>query len=176
MGPEVRIRADANEGYSAADVRRFQSLFCELDIEFLEQPLPASALDEIRGLPEPLRQNLALDESLHGIDDALNLLAEPVACGTFVIKLMKSGGVSAALRVADVAAAGRRRVMWGCNDESVLSIAAALHTAYASPATRYLDLDGSFDLARDPAEGGFVVEDGLLRLVDDTGLGVHVRD
>jgi L-alanine-DL-glutamate epimerase-like enolase superfamily enzyme len=176
VGREVRIRVDANEGYSLAEVRRFQPLFYELEIEFLEQPLPASALNEIRELPEPLRRNLALDESLHGLDDALNLLREPIACGTFVVKLMKSGGVSAARRVADVAAAGGRRVMWGCNDESAISIAAALHTAYASPATRYLDLDGSFDLARDPAEGGFVVEGGLLRLVDDTGLGVRIRD
>ena len=44
--------------------------------------------------------------------------------------------------------------MWGCMDESV-SIAAALHAAFASPATRYLDLDGSFDLARDIAAQGW---------------------
>ena len=40
--------------------------------------------------------------------------------------------------------------MWGCNDESCISIAAALHAAYACPATRYLDLDGSFDLRNIP--------------------------
>ena len=43
-------------------------------------------------------------------------------------------------------------VMWGCMDESVVGIAAALHVAYGSAATRYLDLDGSFELAADPAE------------------------
>jgi L-alanine-DL-glutamate epimerase-like enolase superfamily enzyme len=65
--------------------------------------------------------------------------------------------------------------MWGCNDESVISIAAALHAAFACPRTRYLDLDGSFDLARDPASGGFIVEDGLMRLLDRPGLGVELR-
>jgi L-Ala-D/L-Glu epimerase len=57
-------------------------------------------------------------------------------------------------------------------DESCISIAAALHAAFASPATRFLDLDGSFDLARDVARGGFVLEHGALRLTRDPGLGV----
>jgi len=58
----------------------------------------------------------------------------------------------------------------------VVSIAAALHAAYASPATRYLDLDGSFDLARDPAQGGFALVDGRLEIRADAGLGVTLFD
>ena len=45
----------------------------------------------------------------------------------------------------------------------------------ANRRARYLDLDGSFDLAWDPASGGFVVEDGCLRLLDKPGLGVELR-
>jgi L-alanine-DL-glutamate epimerase-like enolase superfamily enzyme len=60
-------------------------------------------------------------------------------------------------------------------DESCISIAAALHAALATPATRYLDLDGSFDLTRDPALGGFVVEPGgLLRPTGGPGLDVRL--
>ena len=62
--------------------------------------------------------------------------------------------------------------MWGCMDESVVSIAGALHAAYASPATSLLDLDGHLDLARDPARAGFRLEHGRLLLSDDVGLGV----
>jgi L-alanine-DL-glutamate epimerase-like enolase superfamily enzyme len=62
--------------------------------------------------------------------------------------------------------------MWGCNDESIVAIAAALHAALASPATRYLDLDGSLDLARDLVQGGFVLEGGELSVTDKPGLGV----
>jgi hypothetical protein len=39
-------------------------------------------------------------------------------------------------------------------DESVVGIVVALHAAFACPATRWLDLDGSFDLSRDFATGG----------------------
>ena len=59
-------------------------------------------------------------------------------------------------------------------DESLISISAALHLALASPAIRYLDLDGSLDLARDPAEGGFVLEDGLMRTTDEPGIGARM--
>ena len=65
-------------------------------------------------------------------------------------------------------------LMWGCMDESVISIAAALHVAYACPNTRYLDLDGSFDLARDPARGGFELVEGHLKLLERPGLGVEL--
>ena len=57
---------------------------------------------------------------------------------------------------------------------SEISISAALHAALACPATRYLDLDGSFDLGRDVVEGGFVLEDGIMRVTDEPGLGVHL--
>jgi L-alanine-DL-glutamate epimerase-like enolase superfamily enzyme len=63
--------------------------------------------------------------------------------------------------------------MWGCMDESRISIAAALHTAFSCPATRYLDLDGSLDLARDVVEGGFALENGRMRTTGASGLGVQ---
>ncbi len=85
---------------------------------------------------------------------------------------MKCGGISPAQRIAHLAEATGTGLMWGCNDESRISIAAALHVALASPATRYLDLDGSFDLARDLAAGGFVLDEGMLRTAPGPGLGV----
>ena len=62
--------------------------------------------------------------------------------------------------------------MWGCMDESVVSISAALHAALASRATRFLDLDGSLDLAKDIVTGGFALVDGKLSTLDNPGLGV----
>ena len=85
---------------------------------------------------------------------------------------MKSGGVFPALRIAAIAQTAGIELMWGCMDESIISITAALHAALASPATRYLDLDGSLDLARDVVKGGFVLRDGYLSTSNAPGLGV----
>lgn len=172
IGPGPRIRVDANQGYDLASTRKLAAQLGNLDIEFLEQPLPAGATFELRALPAALLARIALDESLQNEADAVALSAEPVPI--WVIKLMKCGGPSAALTMARVAESAGKRLMWGCMDESRISIAAALHVAYASPATRYLDLDGSFDLARDPAQGGFEVVEGCLRIVGEPGFGVRL--
>jgi L-alanine-DL-glutamate epimerase-like enolase superfamily enzyme len=78
------------------------------------------------------------------------------------------------MAIATIAEAAGVQLMWGCMDESRIGIAAALHAALASPATRYLDLDGSLDLARDVADGGFTVDGGVLRPLPVPGLGVRL--
>jgi L-alanine-DL-glutamate epimerase-like enolase superfamily enzyme len=172
VGPGVRLRADANQGYTPRETLRFFEQTAGLDLEFLEQPVKACAVADLRAMPEELRRRIAADESLLDERDALALVVPPAAAGIFNIKLMKCGGVRPALRIAAIAEAGGIDLMWGCMDESIISISAALHAAFASPATRYLDLDGSLDLARDVAEGGFVLEKGEMRTTDKPGLGL----
>lgn len=175
VGPHVVIRADANQGYTLDETRRFFAETAALDLEFLEQPIRAADTRALAALPEDLRARVVADEALLSPADALSLLTPPRPAGIFNIKLMKCGGVTPALQIASLADLAGIRLMWGCMDESCIGIAAALHTALASPATRYLDLDGSFDLARDVAEGGFVLEDAQLRPTGAPGLGARLR-
>jgi L-alanine-DL-glutamate epimerase-like enolase superfamily enzyme len=172
VGPQVRVRVDANQGYTREETVRFFEETASLDLEFVEQPMKAAAVEAMRQLPEALKERIAADESLLDEADALTLAAPPRACGIFNVKLMKCGGVRAALRIAAIAETAGVGLMWGCMDESRISIAAALHAAFASPATRYLDLDGSLDLARDVVKGGFRLERGVMSLTDRPGLGV----
>ena len=171
--PEVTIRTDANQGYGLEDLRRYLADVRALGIEFTEQPVPVAATPRLRELDPAERRRLAADEALLGPRDALALADDP-PCGIFNIKLMKCGGIRPALRIAAIAETAGLELMWGCMDESVVSIAAALHAAFASPATRYLDLDGSFDLGRDFASGGFALAGGVLRTLDRPGLGVEL--
>ena len=172
IGNNALIRVDPNQGYSAADVGEFVRRTANLDIEFLEQPTAAKDIELMKNLPQHVRDQIAVDESLLNESDALALVAPPRACGIFNIKLMKCGGIRPGLRIAAIAEAAGVSLMWGCMDESIISITGALHAALASPATRYLDLDGSLDLARDVVTGGFILEDGCLRTSDKPGLGL----
>ena len=173
IGSSSLIRVDPNQGYSAPDVVQFVERTTDLDIEFLEQPTAAKDIELMKALPQEIRSHVAADESLLNEANALTLVAPPKACGIFNIKLMKCGGIRPGLRIAAIAEASDVSLMWGCMDESIISITGALHAALSSPATRYLDLDGSLDLARDVVEGGFILEDGCLRTRDEPGLGVH---
>jgi L-alanine-DL-glutamate epimerase-like enolase superfamily enzyme len=173
-GPDVRLRIDANQGYRSDDLPALFAAVDALDLEFVEQPLPPSADAELRSLAAGQRARLALDESVQSPADATRLAAPPLA-GIFNVKLMKCGGVTPALAIARTAAAHGVALMWGCSDESRIGIAAALHAAFASRATKYLDLDGHLDLAADPAAGGFTIEDGVMRLTGGPGLGVALE-
>ncbi len=172
VGPHVAIRVDPNQGYSANAVVKFFEATENLGIEFVEQPMAAEKIEALRALPKTIRKRIAADESLLDETDAAKLAGAPPACGIFNVKLMKCGGVWSAGRIATIAEASGVELMWGCMDESVISISAALHAALASPATRYLDLDGSLDLARDLVEGGFALENGVMRTRRSPGLGL----
>ena len=173
-GSDILIRVDANQGYTRGDYENFLRSTSGLNLEFVEQPLPASDLEDMRNFSDDIRKMTAADESLLGGSDAVKCLSRPRPFGIFNIKLMKCGGIEPALGIAELARWAGIDLMWGCMDESVVGIAAALHAALAAPATRYLDLDGSLDLAHDPARGGFVLENGEMRLTDEPGLGVRL--
>jgi L-alanine-DL-glutamate epimerase-like enolase superfamily enzyme len=176
VGPEIILRVDANQGYDLPALRRLGRRLSDLDLELVEQPLATTQRDTLRTLDPALRGRIALDEDLVSERDALDLATREPLCGIFNIKLMKCGGIAPAMAIARLAASRNLELMWGCMDESRLGIAAALHAASASPATRYLDLDGSFDLTRDPARGGFELVDGRLHLLDRPGLGVDLEE
>ena len=173
-GVGVGIRVDANQGYAPGQVVDFVERTRHLGIELIEQPLPAGRPDPMGALPEGIRGMLAADESLLDEVDALRLIGPPRTCGIFNIKLMKCGGIWPGLRIAALAETAGIELMWGCMDESIVGISGALHAALASPATRYLDLDGSFDLARDMARGGFALREGALHPLDRPGLGIEL--
>ncbi|AGY57403.1 mandelate racemase/muconate lactonizing enzyme family protein [Gloeobacter kilaueensis] len=174
VGTSIPLRVDPNQGYSSAELELFVQRTATLDLEFIEQPVAAHLAESLRTLPDAIRSQIALDESLLDAHDALRWLTPPAACGIFNIKLMKCGGITPALQIAHLAELAGIALMWGCMDESLISITAALHTALACPATRYLDLDGSLDLARDIATGGFILKDGFLSVPDTPGLGVQL--
>jgi L-alanine-DL-glutamate epimerase-like enolase superfamily enzyme len=173
FGKSMVIRIDANQGYTTRQTVDFYQRTRSLDIELIEQPLPARAVADMKNLPDEIKTVIAADESLISPKDAIDLVKPPKAAGIFNIKLMKCGGVNEALKIADVAAAEKVDLFWGCNDESIVSITAALHAAFACANTKYIDLDGSLDLARDAVSGGFVLKDGIMSCSEKPGLGVE---
>ncbi|MEM7372030.1 MAG: dipeptide epimerase [Bacteroidota bacterium] len=172
FGNQMGIRVDANQGYSAEEVRQFHTATAGMELELVEQPMPAQDIGGMKALPEEVRHTIAADESLIHSADADVLAADPKACGVFNIKLMKCGGIYEAMRIAEVARLRNIALMWGCNDESIISITAALHAAFACANTRYIDLDGSLDLAEDIVSGGFVIKDGMMSIAGGPGLGL----
>lgn len=173
FGNGLAIRVDANQGYTREQTIQFYGRTYDMNIELIEQPLQAKEVAAMKNLPKEVRNVLAADESLITPVDAIELIKPPLAAGIFNIKLMKCGGVSQGLKIADVALHEGVDLFWGCNDESIVSITAALHAAYSCSNTKYIDLDGSLDLSKDVVKGGFILKDGYMYCSEQPGLGVE---
>ena len=162
------VRVDANEGYQAEDLEQFLALTASCPAELIEQPFHPSLDQALLTFPDEVRKILAADESLKNARSAFELARHDLF-GIFNIKLMKCGGLTAAFEIATIARQADIGLFWGCNDESDLSISAALHAAFACVNPRYLDLDGSFDLLEDHKQSGFILQDGYLSIHSKPG-------
>ena len=169
----IKLRVDANQGYSLADLTQFMEATRSVPLELIEQPLKVGEETELVSLTEDQRNKLVADESLHQETDAIRFAQRPGPFGIYNIKLMKCGGIAGAREIGQIARAAEIDLFWGCNDESIISITAALHVAYGFENTKYLDLDGSFDLAEDLVKGGFEIKNGLLTINEQPGLGLE---
>ena len=171
FGNKIKIRIDANQGWSLNDTIKFYSETKQ--IELIEQPLSAKDLTGYLKFPPKIKDVIALDESLVNFQDALKLSSDNYG-RIFNIKLMKCGGITSGQHIANQAYQNNIDLMWGCNDESIISISAALNTALSFENTKYLDLDGSFDLKEDIVNGALKLKNGALQPLDSPGLGVKL--
>ena len=143
--PGPRMIVDPNESWSFADLQRWHETLADLDVDLLEQPLPAEADGDLAGFSSSVP--LAADESGHVADD-ISALARRYDYVN--IKLDKTGGLTTALAMADAAGRAGMGLMTGCMVSSSLSIAPALLVAQRCA---FVDLDGPTWLDQDLARG-----------------------
>ena len=101
----------------------------------IEQPLSANDLTGYLKFPSKIKDIIALDEIIVNFKDALKLSSDNYG-RIFNIKLMKCGGITSGQQIANQAFQNNIDLMWGCNDESILSISAALNTALSYKNTK----------------------------------------
>jgi len=125
MGPEGRIRVDANGGWNVDEAERAVHALAEFDLEYAEQPCVSVAeLAELRRRVKHMGIPIAADESVRKADDPI-AVARAGAADLVVIKAQPLGGIRRALGI--VAEAGLPAVVSSALDTAVgLSQGAAL--------------------------------------------------
>ena len=173
VGEDISVRLDANQGYDRKEAVRFiEKLESEeLDIELIEQPVPAHDIKGLKYVTDHVLTPVMADESLFSPEDAIRLLREE-ACDIFNIKLMKAGGLRPAVKINDTAESAGIECMLGCMLESRLAISAAAHLAAACRNITRLDLDAPLLLDEDPVVGGVRYEGELMKMPAEPGLGI----
>lgn len=164
---DAPFRVDANASWSLQQLREFAPLLRELNVEFIEQPLPAAALADMRGVKQELCLPVIADESCQTEEDVL-------PCADTIhgvnIKLMKCGGITPALRMIQTARTRGLKVIAGCMTESSVGISAL---AQLAPLLDFIDADGALLLAKDLAEG-VQFDYGKIRWAKGAGSGVKM--
>ena len=131
LGPDGRIRVDANGGWDVDRARRMLRELGRFDLEYAEQP--CATLAEMAELRRHTDIPLAADESIRRAEDPLRVRAAGAA-DIVVLKVQPLGGVRAALRVAE--ACGLPVVVSSAVDTSV-GLAAGVALAAALPELPY---------------------------------------
>jgi L-Ala-D/L-Glu epimerase len=163
--PNAKLTVDANGGWNLDDAIYMSQWLADLGVEYLEQPLARGDEERLIKLKKESPLPIFADESCF-ISQDIPSLADKVA--GINIKLMKSGGLTEAIRMIHTARAHGLQVMFGCYSDTVLTNTAA---AQLSPLADYLDLDSHLNLIDDPFIGAKLIN-GRLIPEDLPGLGI----
>lgn len=168
------LRIDANQGWSA---QQTLLVMHELEsegapFELIEQPVPADDIEGLTAVRKGIRTPVLADESAFNLQQVRQLIASGAA-DIINIKLMKTGGLSQAIAIADFCAGLDTPCMMGCMLEGGISAAAAVHLAVAKQhvITR-IDLDGPTLGAFNPIDSNVLFDDSVISVSDRPGLGI----
>ena len=168
------LRLDANQGWTAKQAVYAMHALEDAGVllELLEQPVKAADIEGLKYVTERVHTPVMADESVFGPSQVFDLIQRRAA-DIINIKLMKTGGISNAVRVADIAALYGVECMIGCMLESAISVAAAVHLAVAkADAITKVDLDGPSLSQFNPVHGGVVFNESEITITDAPGLGI----
>ena len=130
LGPDVRLRVDANGAWDAARAIATLRALADLDIEYVEQPTAPgdfAALAALAAVAAVSPIPVAADEDVLDLDSARRLLA--LGAGILIAKPIAVGGLRPARRIVELALAAGARAVVTTTIESGVGIAAALHLA-----------------------------------------------
>ena len=162
MGPQARIRVDANGGWDVEQAREALRRLAAYGLEYAEQP--CASVEELTALRTALARGgvevlVAADESIRKASDPIRVAREGAA-DVVVVKVAPLGGVRSALAVAQEC--GLPTVVSSALDTSV-GIAAGVALAAALPELPYACGLGTVELlAGDVAVPSMVPRGGAI--------------
>jgi len=183
VGSDIEIRLDANQGWknywtALKIIKRIE----RYDVSLIEQPLPAHDLRGSAMLKKAAGIPIMLDESIHGINDALAAIRLE-ACDIVSVKIMKAGGLLRIKELVDLCSAHGMPCHMGTSWETEVGWAAILHLIKALPGIRLWDAYppteiywGATASIATPIKS--LLEKGVrvVKVSEGPGLGVAVND
>ena len=174
-GPEVRLRVDANQAWTADEAIGALRALAGFDLEFAEQPVAAEAVEDLARVRRECGVPVAADEAVRDPASARRVL-DAGAADVLILKPMALGGLRVARGIAEIALGRGVRVVVTSLLESAVGRAGALHLAASlGPSPHAHGVAGGDALARDLAASP-PFERGAVRVPAEAGLGIGPLD
>lgn len=174
IGPDIPLRLDANQGWSAAETPQILKELAPYNIQHCEEPIPRWDFMELPGIRKNSPIPIMADETCCDHHDAKRLI-KLEACDRINIKLSKSSGIFKALKMIELAEAANMEIQVGGFLETRLGFTASAHLALASKNIVYYDFDTPLMMVEDPVVGGIHYgRAGKITLPETPGLGATI--
>lgn len=177
VGRDTTLRLDANQGWSVDETIEVLNALERrgIELELVEQPIKAEDIKGLATIKERINTPLLADESVFTLLDARRLL-DMQAVDLINIKLAKCGGISNALKLADIADEYGVKCMMGCMLEGPICVSAGVHVASAkSDIITMLDLDAVNLCRTNPIKSSVLFDEAKIVLGDGVGLGCSFK-
>lgn len=172
--PELKLRADANQGYTPKVAIAVLKELEDTDLQYVEQPVAADDLRGLQAVAASTSVRIAVDESLYSLRNAMELI-NLGAADVFVIKLIKTSGIRQARAIMEVAQASHIPCVVVSPYEGQLGMAADIHVAAASPNCIWaVELGLGDRVKEDPCEG-LNFHRGYVQVPVGPGLGITLN-
>jgi L-alanine-DL-glutamate epimerase-like enolase superfamily enzyme len=174
VGRDVRIRLDANQGWTPEEAVRVVTALedAALDVELVEQPVEAADLHGLGWVRSRVDTPVMADESVYGLGDLTEVIRRRAA-DLVNVKLAKCGGLSTARALLKLAREQGLGTMVGSMMETHIGVGAAASLAAALGTSVTSDLDAAWWARASPVVGGLRYDGATVVLPDSPGLGIE---
>jgi muconate cycloisomerase len=173
--PDATLCADANCGLTLAAARRYAERTRDVNLAFIEQPLPADDIAGLKALARSTKTPIGMDESIHSLAD-IEAVKRAGAKGVS-LKLIKLGGFREAFAAGKLCKKLGLKINVAAKiAESSIGSAAAVHLACAAPNVDWGVSLTNLYLAEDIVKAPLRIASGAVALPNGPGLGVDVDE
>jgi L-alanine-DL-glutamate epimerase-like enolase superfamily enzyme len=173
IGPDARLRVDANEAWSPGTALRILREMEACDLEYVEQPLPMSDIENLKVLRSRIRTPIAANQSSWTNRDLYKVLAAG-AVDVVMTDPHQAGGLLPFKKAAGIAEAAGVPIVFHSFGPLAITTYAAMHVIASS--TNFILDNQTYNhmLSDDVVVQLPRFKNGRLKLPDTPGIGVEL--
>jgi L-alanine-DL-glutamate epimerase-like enolase superfamily enzyme len=172
IGPDVKLRVDANQSWSVGEAVEKIKRMVPFDLEYVDQPVLMYNVDELAQVRALSPVRIAAHESSWTMYEALNVIKRSAADAIHVDPRFDAGMMGARITAGMAEAAGLPTIMHHYTALGVTT-AAYCQLIAAAPSFTLANQTGYAQLSDDVILGGLMpFRKGCLRLPEGPGIGV----